>query len=362
MARGMAPIRRAVNELLRQSDRGGIDNEGFISALREMLRADAQVGRQATIEYHTPRRMTPRMAALTSDKEVRRRMLETIERGVEADGHLFYDTRPMRAMFEETTTDPEAFDRFIGINAALSPQSNVPDQMRRAIVAHGSVARGEGVPVAMPDKYGHFLWKTLQQRLANNVVEGKGLDPVTASKTASFRENLRGNLHPDVATIDKHATALPAIMSADPRWLKTGGEPVQYQNQDFVPRNAFKSGEIDIDDALEQPNWWGGRPPPSEYRDFVGFYRSLGEEVGLPNTAATQAAAWRGGDDITGVDSPNQSMTEVFTRRVMELAEKHSMSLREALMAVVTGRPELLSLAAASPLLARLLSEESADA
>ena len=360
--RSYAAIRRAVAEIMQESERG-LDNSAVREALESLLGVRSAYGKQRALDYHTPRQPSPRMRDLMANSEVRRRMLNVIEDGLADNKRAakFYDTRPIRAIWDNELGDqegPAAFEQYMGINAALSPQARIPEQIKRANHVYASVRAGEGVPMWLPAGYGHFLYGSLQKKLANNVLR-QGLNPRTGPKTASFRENLLGNLHNDVATIDKHATALPSIFSADPRWLKNGSEPVQYHNQDFVPRHGYESGEVTLDDAMEQPNWWGGRPRDNEYRGFVKMYGDLGREFGMA-PAPTQAAAWRGGADITGVESPDAPMVTLFINRVMELASKHGMSVRDAAIRVVRGDPKFLALAG-SPILAQMLANTTAS-
>jgi hypothetical protein len=342
-------LQRLVGALKDALDTGGAER-----ALMDNL-TGAPFGRQRSLPYYEPARGgSPRVRDLVENPAVRTRMLETIERGVEMGADKWYDTKPLLAAFIAElgpAEGPQAFRRFMDFNAAVSPRSQLEPQIRRASFFYGADRRGEGIPWT-PDRYGHFAQKVhrgLLEQLRNG-----GLNIHTAPKTSSYRENLAGNQAP--VTVDSHATALPAIFSADPRWLKTGSDPVSFDGEPFTPRNAFQYGEIDVDDALERPSWWGGRPLKSEYAPLTRFYGELGHEAGL-TPAQAQSAAWVGGGDITGVQSGPEPYMRHFVDRVRDTAEQRSISFEDALKRMIRGQDPLLAL----PLLLAALQRALAD-
>jgi hypothetical protein len=323
--------------------REAIEYGGADTALLDNLTGQA-FGEQKALAYASPRRVPDRMLDLINNSNVRSRMLDTIDRGVEMGADQWYDTRPLLAAFiaelgpEEGQT---AFRRFIDFNAATSPRSDVATQIKRASLFYGADRAGESRPVP-PEGYGHFAGGVHRQ-LMDRMDDG-GFSPITGPKTASYAENLAGNHEP--VTIDSHALALPSIFSADPRFLKNGKNPVTFEGEQFNPRQAYHMGLIDIDEALEQPSWWGGKGLDSEYGALADYYKSLGKERGLTGPQA-QAAAWVGGGDITGVQSGADPFLKHLVDRIRETAEQRGQSFEQALSEMIRGKGPLLGLLAA---------------
>jgi hypothetical protein len=348
-----ASLRSLVGALREALAHGGAD-EVMLSSI-----SGAPFGAQRALPYYDAPRGSPRVRDLVNDPDVRSRMLQTIERGMEMDADKWYDTKPLLAAFVAELgpeEGPVAFRRFIDINAAVSPRSDAKQQLKRASFFYGADRRGEGIPWT-PDEYGHFAQK-VHRALLEKLHKG-GFNVKTGPKTASFAENLAGNQTP--VTVDSHATTLPAIFSADPRWLKSGKNTVQFENDTFYPRAAYERGEIDIDDAMEQPGWWGGKPLDSEYKPLADYYSELGSEFGMTGSRA-QAAAWVGGGDITGVQSGPEPFLAHFVERVRDTAQQRGQSFEETLKRMIHGKEALLSVPLLLTALRALLEQDEGRA
>lgn len=321
---------------------------------------------QAVLRYEPPRGTPKRIADLVQNKTVQRRMDDTIERGMEMGGHLWYDTSPIAAAFVNELGDDglSAFSRFMDYQAAVSPRSRVGEQVRRGSYYYGQEMRGEPFSKSQPpEPYGHIAHKS-HSGMLNDVRNNGEFDPIRTPKAASYAQNLKGNQAP--ATIDSHALALPAIFSEDPRFLKSGkyslaregaSDDGGYVYERMIPQHEYKAGVLSLDEALENPSYWGGSPAPTEYAAMERFYSDLAKRHDL-TPAQAQSAAWIGGGDITGVQSGSEPFLKLFLDRVRHTAKQRGESEVDVLRKMIRGQEPLLGIGGAGALGAMALQDD----
>lgn len=300
---------------------------------------------QEPLERYMPKQgPSDRAADLFASKPVRRKVEATIDAGVAEGGPKWYNTDPLMQAFSDALGEAEgmaAYRRYMEMVAATSPRSRVPDNIRNASYYYSKDRQGEPMPEKgdkNPSPYGHLAQK-LHQRNAN-VVVNDGWDVFKNPKPASFVENLAGNQMP--VTIDAHALKLPAMLSRDPRWLATTtrvGKPGSYEN--IKPQQMFESGALSMRDALKRPALWDAQPRKNEYGIMERMYQDIGEKKGL-TPAQTQASAWVGGRDVTGMGSPPAPFMELFQERVLKTAEARGENPIDTLKKFMSGEAPLL--------------------
>lgn len=194
------------------------------------------------------------------------------------------------------------------------------------------IGTGEGAQA-----YGHVAQR-LHQMNAKRVHEEGGWDPLQNPKPASFVEDLVGNQRP--VTVDTHAFRLPGMLARDPRFLETGYKV----DKDAVPRNIqreVESGQLSMDDARKQAALWQAQPKKNEYAAMERYYQDLGRELGL-TPAQTQASAWVGGGDITGLSSAQDlPFLGFLEQRIMLTAKKLNMDPRDVRDGFIKGEVPL---------------------
>jgi hypothetical protein len=296
-----------------------------------------------------PRGVPARVVDVTNDPGVRQKMLETIDAGREMGGANWYNTEPLRLEFTRELGEDagnQAFRKYMDYVAATSPRSDVGTNVRNASYYYQRDVGGLGVPVVgdkNPQPYGHMAQRLHQMNAQR--VESQGWDPLNNPKPASFVENLVGNQQP--VTVDTHAFRLPAIVAEDPRFLETA-----YQTAKDAPKQniqaAVKSGEIAMPDAATKPAYWQAMPKDNEYAAMERYYQGLGKELGL-TPAQTQASAWVGGGNLTGLASDEtKPFLGFFEDRVNKTAQARGMEPREVLQRFIRGQMPLLGIGAAA--------------
>lgn len=344
----MSVVNKGIRRALAIAARSATAEEALSAPLR-----GTPFGVQRALERYVPPRGTPaRVADLVTNPDVRERMSETIARGVEDGGHLWYDTAPILASFIKTLGRDEgvdAFKTYMNYVAASSPRSSVGENIRNASYYYHLDRTQQPFPFQPPSPYGHFAGATHRPFL-ERVRAGEPLgDPATASKVTSFAENLTGNQIP--TTVDSHAFALPAMYSGDPRLLKT---TVRIEDGEggfatMNPRTEYSLGLLDPEEALMRPYLWGGRPRPNEYAALEQFYADLGAEQGL-TPAQAQSAAWIAGGDETGLRSAYEPFRDTFMARVRLTAAETGKSEEQVLREMIRGKAPLLSVPVAGAL------------
>jgi hypothetical protein len=329
--------------------------------------------------YEPPRGVSARVADITTDPVVRDKMIESIEAGRKMGGAKWYNADPLRQEFINVMGDrgDELFRRYMGYVGATSPRSDVSTNARNASYYYARDVSGQPLPAIgdkNPEPYGHLAQK-LHQGNALTVQRG-GWDPLKNPKPPSFVENLVGNQLP--GTIDTHAFRLPAIHARDPRFLETGyegsyvpgsrldnpafkpkvklvldkktGEPAYTKKGEpkssarYNIKAGFDAGEMSMDEAAGKGAYWQAKPNDNEYLAMENYYKGLGGDLGM-TTAQTQASAWVGGGELTGLASDESKPFMGFMEEViMRTAAKLGQSPREVLTKFIRGEQPLLSL------------------
>jgi hypothetical protein len=294
--------------------------------------------------YDPPRGVSDRMRDLVTNSDVRKQMIDIVKNGMQTVGMSWYNTGQLRAMFLKELGDDagqQAFEKYMNLVSATSPENKIPQNIRTASYFYERDAAGvpppeRGDPIAQP--YGSKAQKLHQQNVGNVLTEG--YDVLKNPKPPSFVQNLMGNYAP--GTMDRHAFKLPAILSRDPRFLETsftpekGVEPVR-------PQRMFQNGELSIDDAVNQPTMWAGMPNKNEYAALEGWYKSIGDELGI-TPAQVQASAWVGGGHITGLASAaDETFLHSFQGRVFNTAHHTGQTPSEVVKRMIRGEQPLLS-------------------
>lgn len=310
--------------------------------------------------YEPPRGVPARVTDLTTNKKVRTGTLEAIERGKQMGGADWYNMEPLRLEFAKQFGEDEGtqrFNRYLDHVAGSSPRSSVPENLRNASyyygldvnnmpleeprVIPGGGRGGADKKVKNPEPYGHIA-QDLHRMNFEKIRSGKGLDFKANPKPLGFAEGLKGNMTP--VAVDTHAFRLPAILSKDPRFLER-----RYQSVPGAPirniQEEVASGQTPMKTAAGEPAFWSSKPEENEYAAMERFYQSLAKDAGL-TPAQTQAAAWVGGGDLTGLRSDEtKTAMDLFKDVVARTAVKRNMDPREVLAKFMSGQSPLLSLA-----------------
>lgn len=291
--------------------------------------------------YEPPRGVPARVQDMIGNADVRSKMLDVIQRGKEMGGANWYNAEPLRERFvaELGSGGDQAFQHYMDMVAATSPRSDVATNARNASYYYQKLMSGEALPEVgsrNPQPYGH-LAQRLHQMNAGRVA-GPGWDPLQNPKPASFVQNLVGNQTP--VTVDTHAFRLPAILAQDPRFLETA-----YQSSKDAPKlnvqKAVMSGETNIADVPAAH--WQAQPKENEYAALERYYQDLSRDVGL-TPAQTQASAWIGGADHTGLKSDeSKPFLRFFQDRVYHTARERNMDPQDVLSQFIKGKMPLLS-------------------
>jgi hypothetical protein len=297
--------------------------------------------------YAPPRGVPARIGDLTANPDVRQQMLDTIQRGQQMGGADWYNADPLRQAFIDELGkqgDPR-FQQYMNLVAATSPRSDVGTNVRNASYYYNRLVNGEPMPdvgTPNPQPYGHMAQRLHQQNA--QTVAGGGWDPLQNPKPASFAQDLMGNQQP--VAVDTHAFRLPGILSQDPRFLETA-----YQSSKDAPKQNIQqmvlSGQMSMEDALKQPAYWQAQPKANEYGAMENYYQGLARDAGL-SPAQTQAAAWVGGGQQTGLASDASKPFIGFVEdRANKTADVRGLSPAEALSQFIRGNAPLLGVGAA---------------
>jgi len=304
----------------------------------------SEVPQHGLLRYVPPRGVPQRIIDLRANPDVRRGMLETIDRGLSMGGANWYNTEPLLEKFVEILgrhRGYEAFRKFIGYAAAASPKVRVAESVRNASYYYMRDVSGKGLPIVgatHPKPYGSPFQRRHQMN-AHRVAAG-GLNPITHPKTASFLENLSGNQTP--VTIDMHAYKLPAILAQDPRFLVTAYKTGIKGAPRLNVRQAVESGQMQMSEL--RPAHWQAIPRKTEYGALEDYYTGLGRELGMP-PSQTQASAWIGGGSLTGVASDGlKPFVEVVKDRVNKTAEAYGVPPDQIWRDFIRGRISLIAL------------------
>jgi len=268
---------------------------------------------------------------------------EWFEKGVKEGGLEWYNTNPLRKFAIEQFGDDlglQLYERFIRWNAALSPQTAVPSNIRQA--SYWNTLDEAGLPIGeqvatrtlgpIPEGYSRMSLAGAKNLLAsaqagtpgpvmlggkNIKVSGvpkyaqenfQGIFPASAPKVGSFFENLRGNLMP--------TTQDAGFMRAIAGKLKG----------DKLRQSASKEIYATVEDA------------------FSEFAKKLGVEP-----AKAQAPIWGGSSKYTGIGKPGTGLPpgatwmENLMYRVNKTAIETGQSPKKVLTEVLRGNQYLQS-------------------
>jgi hypothetical protein len=294
--------------------------------------------------YDPPRGVSPRVADLVTNQNVRDQMLNVLSQGEQLGGRAWYNTMPFLHEYQSELGNDlgeQGWRRLMDFVAGSSPRSRVADNVRNATYYAMLDRQGLPLPAINPEPYGHLAQKLHRQNFAT--IQGGGWDLLKNPKPPSFSQNLQGNYLP--GTIDAHALKLPAMLSQDPRFLETAFRA----NEDVPPinvRQMVETGQMPMSEALQRPAYWSAMPKANEYAALENYYRGLGQEMNTPMaTAQAQASGWLGGGDITGLGSdPNKPFMSFLEDRINKTAQKLNMDPRDVLRSVIRGKGSLISL------------------
>jgi hypothetical protein len=191
----------------------------------------------------------------------------------------------------------KAYETFIGMVAASSPQTRTPVNAKIASHYYQRDRQGEKIAKGdpIPPGYGHYVQKNHQEN-ARTIQDLGKLDSKQNPKIESYRNNLLGNLRP--LTADIHNSRAMGLVDAQGRPLDTPSR------KDY----AF----------LERPQ------------------QERAEKMGLM-PAEYQEGAWVGAGDITNLRSPPDPFLKVFEDRVALTADKMGLPKEQVLRRMVRG-------------------------
>lgn len=324
-----------------------------------------------------PRGVSQRLQDALKNQNVIRGIQRSIDRGMGVSD--WYHNEPLRRAFVGELGEDEgtkAFREFADMVSATSPRSDVPINIRNASYYYMHARQGEPLPEELPYPYGHVAQNLHRQNFetltgarpgalsAGATETGTGWDIYKNPKPASFSQNLQGNLEP--GTIDTHAFRNIAMRTKDPAFLETSLSRVYKAGNDpkvdslvkrygevrrrgdkmivtFRPQQLYERGKLTMEDALKIPTFWTSKPNPSEYAAAEELYHRLGKKKGLP-TADTQAAAWAGAGEMTGLGTVGtHTFPELFNERVLYTARMRGEDPRKTLRDFIRGEKPLLS-------------------
>lgn len=302
--------------------------------------------------YEPARGPSERALALANDPKVWRKYDEYVGKGLEQGGAAWYNAEPLRQDFLEMNgpAGQQMFDEYMRYVAASSTGSAVPVNARNASYYFTQAARPEGLPAStpLPQPYGHKLQQN-HLRQAQAAAAGEPWDVFKNPKPASFEQNLRGNWRP--ATVDKHATRGPAMLSKDPRWLLTQTA----EDASRRPQDLAAAGE-----PLRKmrPTDWADVPNANEYGLLEDVFQDRAKRMGI-SPAQYQAGGWIGAGELTGLGSPPLPFLQVLEDRVMRTATARGETPRKVYTDFLLRRAPLLGMGGL--LTGGLLGEDGAD-
>lgn len=331
---------------------------------------------QTQMPRHNPKRgPSKRVVDALGNKTVKKKINETVERGVEGGALGWYNTEPLldRLRVLRPERADEDYARLMDIVSATSPRSRVTDNIRTASYYNYLAEHGLPVGDAPAPGYG-----SVAQKLHAGNVQGLrdtgGWDVFKKPKPASFSSNLQGNQNN--VTIDTHNFRLPGILSEDPRFLATsvkagttGGpdtvmaalaaryprlpeEELTRSVANFVPgkqdlatyrpREWVSKGYLSPSEAAQDPILWTTKPNDNEYGYYEKWQQDQAKRMGM-SPAQYQAAMWLGGGEATGLGSAAEPFLRSVEARVKYTADMLGMDPDEVLEGFITGSMPMLA-------------------
>ena len=236
-------------------------------------------------------------------KKQKKEFKEYVQAGIDKGADRWYWMGGLKDEFMEVLgpqLGAERFNKFMQINAGVSPRSTVSKEIDRAFVLY-RMKYGKGLPITdmtnemFPPGMGHLATTTAHRALINRL-ENTGLlgNPIDQAKVTSFADNLMGNLKP--VTVDSHNMKLVTGLSRQP------------------------------------------------YKTEYGYLEKLQQDIAREfsiDPAAVQSAAWVGGADVTGV-ADARNITQLFNQKFAKVAENLGISEKEAAERFIKGEPTLM--------------------
>jgi hypothetical protein len=108
--------------------------------------------------------------------------------------------------------------------------------------------------------------------------------------------------------------------------------------------DLVESGEKTIKEMMESPTYWLSAPPDAAYGYAAKPYEKAADKFGL-SPGQSQAAAWYGNADMTGVKTEPKTFNELFEQRLRSNATAMNMDPEELLRRVINGEEHLLGMA-----------------
>lgn len=300
--------------------------------------------------YEPARGASQRAQDLANDARVWKQYDKLVDKGLQQGAGAWYNTEPLRRDFLDMY-GPEGqklYESYMRMVAASSTGSAVPANARNASYYFVQSAAPEGLPAKtpLPQPYGHKMQQN-HLRQAQEAAAGRDWDVFKNPKPASFQQNLQGNWRP--ATVDKHSTRGPAMLSKDPRWLLTqNAEDAARRPQDLAAAGA----------PMKQfgPTDWADVPNANEYGLLEEVFQDRAGRMGVA-PAQYQAGGWLGAGDLTGLGSPPLPFLQVFEDRVLRTAAARGETPRKVYTDFLLRQRPLLG-AAAVPTGGYMLDDE----
>ncbi len=247
------------------------------------------------------------------------RLNRLVDKGIEQGGDKWYWMGGLLDQFVAQygpDIGKQRFDRFMDLNAAVSPRSTVMKEIERASILYqreikglsiddmlqpkGTKGNPKGRDPAFPQGTGHLAHNIHMQNVDRLLRQG-GFSSVDQPKIASYAENLKGNYRP--VTVDTHNAFVLTGRRGPPTKKSPLGDPKGPSKAQF---------------------------PFMESRQQV-----LAERRGL-DPAEWQSALWVGAGDITGV-ADVRNFPDAMNVRIAKTAEVLDITEQEALVRFMSG-------------------------
>ena len=157
-------------------------------------------------------------------------------------------------------------------------------------------------------------------------------------------EDLSGNYTP--VAVDAHAFNFPAMLAKDPRFLADNFRekiPGSKEYRILKPKQMYESGDLTMDQALERPAIWAGRPKENEYAAWEKMYQDHANALGA-KPAQGQAGNWISGADTTDVRTEAaKPFAQHVEDKIFDTAERRGITPQQAMKDWIRGRTPLLA-------------------
>jgi hypothetical protein len=239
--------------------------------------------------------------------------------GEQAGARALVNMEPLREAFITELGNRKGqadFERYMKLSAGATNAAEMPHSLRIGSYYYKNAAQDEPLPTFVkvgsswrlenppPYPYGHMA-QAQHARNASQVVQTGNLDPLQNPKTASFAENLTGNLQP--VTIDRHVVRTFGLTDRVGRQM------------DVPPRTAYGF----LEDVLQKEALKRNTTPAQ-----------LGQSLFLAGGAQT------------GRRTPPDPTLRLFEDRLATTAQTYGLSKEEVLRRFIRGELPLLGVGA----------------